>query len=99
MLAAVKNSTRTNLQKQVVAIKVMELNFWMSTFRMLTTESALLTGFAFGSLKAAAGGTIPVLNMVYLAATASSMGFGTLCISTASLSLIFGMEHALMGGG
>jgi hypothetical protein len=27
------------------------------------------------------------------------MGFGLLCISTASLSLIFGKEKALMGGG
>ena len=99
MLAAVKNSTVTNLQKQVVAIKSMELNYWMSTFRMLTTESALLTGFAFGSLSAAAGTPNPVLNLIFLAITASSMGFGTLCISTASFSLIFGQERALMGDG
>ena len=75
----------------------MELQYWMSTFRTMTTESALLTGFCFGGMRAAAGSDLYILNMFYLAVTACSMGFGTLCISTASFSLIFGTQRALMG--
>ena len=63
----------------------MELEYWLSTFKTLTTESSLLTGFCFAGMRAAAGGEYPILNMFYLAVTACSMGFGTLCISTASL--------------
>jgi hypothetical protein len=77
----------------------MELDYWMSTFKSLTTMSTLLTGFAFGSLHGAAESDTEVLNIVYLATAACSMGFGMLCISTASLSMMFGREKALLGGG
>ena len=62
----------------------MELEYWMGTFRTMTTESALLTGFCFGGMRAAQGSTLWVLNMFYLSMTACSMGFGLLCISTAT---------------
>ena len=60
----------------------MELNYWMSTFRTMTTMSSLLTGFCFAGMRAAQGSTLWVLNMFYLAVTATSMGFGLLCMST-----------------
>jgi hypothetical protein len=56
----------------------------MSTFRTMTAESSMLTGFTFAGMRAAQGGEYPVLNMFYLAVTACSMGFGLLCISTAT---------------
>lgn len=48
---------------------------------------------------AAAGTNNETLTMVFLAITASSMGFGLLCITSASLCLMFGREKALLGGG
>ena len=62
----------------------MELTYWMSTFRTMTTESSLLTGFCFAGMRAAEGSTNYVLNGFYLSMTAISMGFGLLCISTAT---------------
>mmetsp|Transcript_27821 Transcript_27821/g.32711 ORF Transcript_27821/g.32711 Transcript_27821/m.32711 type:complete len:103 (+) Transcript_27821:29-337(+) len=75
----------------------MELQYWLSTFRTLTTESSLLTGFMFAGMRAAEGGEFAILNLFYLAVTSCSMGFGTLCISTASFSMMFGTQRALMG--
>ena len=83
----------------------------MSTFRTLTTQSSMLTGFCFGGMHAAQGSEAWRLNLVFLAVTASSMGFGLLCITTATFvsvsillltpscfqSLIFGTQRALMG--
>ena len=77
----------------------MELNYWMSTFKSLTTMSSMLTGFAFYSMRGAQDSDDTVLNIAYLATAACSMGFGTLCISTASLCIMFGNEKSLMGGG
>ena len=37
------------------------------------------------------------LQIVFLTFTSCSLGFGLLCITTASLSLIFGTQKALMG--
>ena len=62
----------------------MELTYWMGTFRTMTTESSLLTGFCFAGMRAAQGSDLWLLNMFYLAVTACSMGFGLLCISTAT---------------
>ena len=45
-----------------------------------------------------AGGTSSwILQVIFLAFTSISLGFGILCITTASLSLIFGTQRALMG--
>lgn len=50
MLTAFKNSTITELQRTIVSIREKELDYWIGTFKTMTTESALLTGFSFGSL-------------------------------------------------
>lgn len=75
----------------------MELNYWTQTFRTLTMESSLLTGFSFGGMAAIAEfkGQATILNMIYLSATACSMGFGFCCITTASLCLMLGPGKAL----
>ena len=46
----------------------------------------------------AAGSDQHLLNMIYLTFTSFSMGFGLLTISTATFSLMFGTQKALMGG-
>ena len=56
-------------------------------------------GFTFSAMTAAAGSDAQRLSMVFLAITACSMGFGLLCITSASLCLMFGREKALLGGG
>ena len=77
------------LVKSLCFCRNMELNYWMSTFRTVTTQSSLLTGFCFAGMRGAAGCESLVLSFFYLAVTASSMGFGLLCITTASfVSLI-----------
>lgn len=97
MLAATKNNTITSLQQQLVQIKQMELSYWTNTFATLTMESSLLTGFSFGGMAAIAEyeGKETTLNMIYLCATASSMGFGLCCITTASFCLLMGPGKAL----
>ena len=81
----------------MVQIKQMELTYWTRTFRTLTMESSLLTGFSFGGMAAIAEfkGEVKQLNMIYLSATASSMGFGLCCITTASFCLMLGPGKAL----
>ena len=59
----------------------------------------ILVGFTFGAMQAAAGSDAQLLNVVFLGINACSMGFGLLCITSATLCLIFGREKALMGGG
>ena len=97
MLAAFKNQTITGLQQKLVQIKEMELNYWIRTFTTLTTESALLCGFSFSGLSAIANykGHQTYLNMGYLITTAISMGFGLLCVTTASFCLMLGPGKAL----
>ena len=60
-------------------------------------ESSLLTGFSFGGLAAIADfkGVQKTLNMIYLGATATSMGLGLCCITTASFCLMLGPGKAL----
>ena len=60
-------------------------------------ESSLLTGFSFGGMAAIAEfkGVEKQLNMIYLTVTASSMGFGLCCITTASFCLMLGPGKAL----
>lgn len=89
----------------------MELQYWITTFKTMTTNSSLLTGkhkqaykcfylgFTFTAMAAATGSESQRLSMVFLAITACSMGFGLLCITSASLCLMFGREKALLGGG
>ena len=81
-------------------LKEMELNYWVRTFSTLTTEAALIVGFSFGGLTAIKEfkGQQTSLNIVYLAATACSMGCGLLCITTASFCLMFGPGKALRAG-
>jgi len=50
-------------------------------------------------MKAAAGSDAQILNLIFLAINACSMGFGLLCITSSTLCLIFGRERALLGGG
>ena len=78
----------------------MELNYWVRTFTTLTTEAALLCGFSFGGLTAIAEfkGQQAYLNAAYLVATSISMGFGLLCITTASFCLMLGPGKALRAG-
>ena len=97
MIGAYKNQTITGLQQQLVKIKEMELNYWVSTFRSLTSQSALLCGFTFSgftAIKEFKGSQIN-LNTMYLVSTALSLGFGLLTVSTSSLCLMFGPGKAL----
>jgi hypothetical protein len=86
----------------------MELQYWIETFRAMTHNASMLTGnktllfenfigFAFGAMYSAHGSEQHFLNLVFLSITACSMGFGLLCITTATLCLIFGTERALFG--
>ena len=97
MLAAVKNNTVTLLQQQIVSVKRMELRYWQGTFKALSTQASLLTGFAFGSLQGAKGHDNETMVVVYLISVSVCMGFGLLCMSTATFCMIFGMERSLMG--
>lgn len=75
----------------------MELEYWTNTFSTLTRQASLLTGFSFGGMASIAEykGQATTLNILYLSATASSMGFGLCCITTASLCLMMGPGKAL----
>ncbi len=70
-----------------------ELSYWTNTFRTMTTEAALLTGFCFGGLvlevESGAG-----LAFGYLSATTFSMGFGLLCITIATF--VFLIFHSFL---
>jgi len=75
----------------------MELDFWVSTFTMLTMESSLLTGFSFSGLSYIEEfkGKRVILNMLYLVATSASMGSGLVTVTTCSLCLLLGPGKAL----
>ena len=69
----------------------------MTTFRTLTTESALIAGFCFAGLALGEDSTTNLLNLGYLASTSTAMGFGLLCITVASFCLMMGPGRALRG--
>ena len=75
----------------------MELNYWITTFTTLATQSALLVGFSFYGLNAISetSGKQLIISTCFLVATATSMGFGLLCVTTCSLVLMLAPGKAL----
>jgi len=71
----------------------------MPLFSQVTLIFVILIGFTFGAMQAATGSDAQILSIIFLGINACSMGFGLLCITSATLCLIFGREKALMGGG
>jgi hypothetical protein len=81
----------------VYNIRQIELQYWMKTFKTITTESALFAGFCFGGLVINIEESTPVLNMAYLTSTCMAMGFGLLAITIASICLMMGPGKSLRG--
>ena len=76
---------------------MIELQYWMKTFKTITTESALFAGFCFGGLVVNTENSFPLLNMAYLCCTSVAMGYGLLTITIASICLMLGPGAALRG--
>ena len=85
---------------KTLTIRQKELEYWVSTFKTMAGQSAMLTGFCYGGLSLAAQGNDAISNAIsfgYLATTTGAMGFGLLTIIVAALSSMLGPGLALRG--
>ena len=91
MLWADKRALETNLKLSLLQIRERELNFYTNNCLAISTQSALLAGFAYaalmpGSSLGDAGGVaaqVYVVKLMYLACAGSARGrFGGGCAST-----------------
>jgi hypothetical protein len=82
------------------SIRQKELEYWVSTFKTMAGQSAMLTGFCYGGLSLSAPGKDPISNAIsfgFLATTTGAMSFGLLTIIVAALCSMLGPGLALRG--
>ena len=99
MLYADKNALRTNLKVNLLRIRERELNFYTNNCLSISTQAALLAGFAWYGLT-----EVPfdedaneIVQMVYLVVTTLIMGLEMLTVVNATLCAILGPGLALRG--
>mmetsp|Transcript_19055 Transcript_19055/g.51187 ORF Transcript_19055/g.51187 Transcript_19055/m.51187 type:complete len:189 (-) Transcript_19055:524-1090(-) len=99
MLYADKNALRTNLKVNLLRIRERELNFYTNNCLSISTQAALLAGFAWFGLT-----EVPfdedaseTVQMVYLVVTTLIMGLEMLTVVNATLCAILGPGLALRG--
>lgn len=99
MLYADKNALRTNLKVNLLRIRERELNFYTNNCLSISTQAALLAGFAWYGLT-----EVPfteqandVVQTVYLVVTTCIMGLEMLTVVNATLCAILGPGLALRG--
>mmetsp|Transcript_23391 Transcript_23391/g.78658 ORF Transcript_23391/g.78658 Transcript_23391/m.78658 type:complete len:188 (+) Transcript_23391:106-669(+) len=99
MLYADKNALRTNLKVNLLRIRERELNFYTNNCLSISTQAALLAGFAWYGLT-----EVPfepdasdAVQAVYLIVTTLIMGLEMLTVVNATLTAILGPGLALRG--
>ena len=106
MLSADKNVTLTEFQIQTLQIREKELNYFVSLYNSISGTyfsvfdlesigiAAMLAGFGFSSLKMQFPSTTPMLvEIVYLAITASAVGLELCAILNSACCSVFGKPH------
>lgn len=99
MLYADKNALRTNLKVNLLRIRERELTFYTNNCLSISTQAALLAGFAWFGLT-----EVPwepdaneIVQSVYLVVTTLIMGLQMLTVVNATLVAILGPGLALRG--
>ncbi len=91
MLSADKNVTLTEFQIQTLQIREKELNYFVSLYNSISGIAAMLAGFGFTSLKMQfPENTSIVIEIIYLAITASAVGLELCAILNAACCSVFG---------
>lgn len=106
MLSADKNVTLTEFQIQTLQIREKELNYFVSLYNSISGKgnysfgmtvnislgiAAMLAGFGFSSLKMQFPSTTPmIVEIIYLAITASAVGLELCAILNAACCSVFG---------
>ena len=97
MLWADKRALETNLKLSLLQIRERELNFYTNNCLAISTQSALLAGFAYAALMPGislgdAGGVaahVYVVKLMYLACAVSALGMQLITVvSTTLLSML-----------
>ena len=98
MLSADKNVTLTEFQIQTLQIREKELNYFVNLYNAISGIAAMLAGFGFSSLKMQFPSTTStVLQIVYLAITASAIGLELCAILNSACCSVFGPGKFLRG--
>ncbi|KAJ1626236.1 hypothetical protein T492DRAFT_1034134 [Pavlovales sp. CCMP2436] len=99
MLYADKNALRTNLKVNLLRIRERELNFYTNNCLSISTQAALLAGFAWYGLTEVpfTDDANDVVQTVYLVVTTCIMGLEMLTVVNATLCAILGPGLALRG--
>jgi hypothetical protein len=99
MLVADKNALRTNLKVNLLRIRERELNFYTNNCLSISTQAALLAGFAWYGLTEVpfTENTNDVVQTTYLVMTTCIMGLEMLTVVNATLCAILGPGLALRG--
>lgn len=98
MLQVRKNEAVTNLCKDALGVRLLELGWCTRNYDTMACQAALLAGFAFEQItEAVPQGTGATLEVCYLGLTVGALGFN-LCVCTAcTFCCIFGQALALRG--
>ena len=105
MLWADKRALETNLKLSLLQIRERELNFHTNNCLAISTQSALLAGFAYAALMPGislgdAGGVaahVYVVKLMYLACAVSALGLQLITVVSTTLLSMLGPGLALRG--
>ena len=105
MLWADKRALETNLKLSLLQIRERELNFYTNNCLAISTQSALLAGFAYAALMPGislgdAGGVaahVYVVKLMYLACAVSALGLQLITVVSTTLLSMLGPGLALRG--
>ena len=105
MLWADKRALETNLKLSLLQIRERELNFYTNNCLAISTQSALLAGFAYAALMPGislgdAGGVaanVYAVKLMYLTCAVSALGLQLITVVSTTLLSMLGPGLALRG--
>lgn len=100
MLQVTKNGVVTSVVKEQVAIRQMEVDWYVHNYSMMTGQAAMLAGFAFTQLNVPVPSEHPPVFLVefwYLFLTCTSIGLELSAIVLSAFLSVWGPSLALRG--
>eukprot|EP01067_Filipodium_phascolosomae_P000199 Filipodium_phascolosomae@DN1167_c0_g1_i1.p1 len=98
MLSLYKNQVVTQVAKAQVEVRQLELDWYSANFWTLSSQAAVVGGFAYAQLTDSTPDETPyLLELVYLLVTAVSFGFCLIVVTSCTLACMWSTGLALRG--
>ena len=98
MLSIVKNRVVTDVSKQTVEIRKMELDWYVTNFGTLATQATVVAGFSFGQLTISIPENVSLpAEMIYIILTSMAMALELYVTTVCTFATIWAPGIALRG--